>query len=125
MADARRILYVVTFDATEAAISWQVAELARPGMRRDLARLDGVAAGSSVPIVTPRNRTPAVAIAARMKGYVADIRVAEVALPEAACGSRTKSAAELIVIGPASAPRASRPMPVRALKIARDAHQDV
>ena len=126
MATAR-ILYAVTFDATEAAVSWQVAELAKAchapvvllGARRrrrwKLRSGNGEDVGRKL-----------AAIATRLKGYVADIRVTEDPLPEAAMRTAGELGAELIVVS-AGARAMQQPTHVSddGLAIARNAHQDV
>ncbi len=128
MAATRRILYVVALDATEAAVTWQVTELAR-------------AWSAPVVLLARRERRPwkfgpgrraeetarkLSAIAVRMKGYVTDIRVTEDPLPAAAVRVAEEIGAELIAIGAGeranTQPEHANP---DALAIAREAHVDV
>jgi nucleotide-binding universal stress UspA family protein len=128
MPNAHRILYVVTFDSSEAAISDQVTELARaqhaavvllaarPRRRWKI----GMARGAEG---TGRKLS---AIAARMKGYAADIRVVDPPLPESAMRIADEVAAELIVIGAGErADREPTYTSPEALKLAREAREDV
>jgi len=128
MSNPRRILYVVTFDSTEAAISWQVDKLAHAWHAPVI--LLGLHKRSRWKLGKHRHAEEAgrklAAIATQMKGHVADIRVTDDPLPQASLRIAEEIGAGLIVIG--AGERASREPAYAspdALAIARTAPEDV
>jgi nucleotide-binding universal stress UspA family protein len=128
MSASRRILYVVSFDATEAAVTWQVAELARawcaavvllaPRRRRWIWRL-GAESREDV-----GRRLSAVAV--RLKGYVADIRVAEDPLADAVTRVARDVGAKLVLVGAGErALREPTYVGPEALELARHVGEDI
>jgi nucleotide-binding universal stress UspA family protein len=131
VATGGRILYVVGFDDTEAAITWQVAELSK-AWRTPIVLL-GVRRPRWLPFLEQDDRRElkraTVDIAKRLRGlraHVAGIKVAFGDVAEQACRAATQSGAGLIMVGAGPAalddPRA---MSAAALAIARHAQQDV
>ncbi|HZP12695.1 MAG TPA: universal stress protein [Nevskiaceae bacterium] len=128
MPAKRRILYVVGLDATEAAITWQVTELARawsaPVVLLGARQRRRWKIGSDRKSEEIARRLSAIAVS--MKGYVADIRVTEEPLALAAVRIADEIGAELIAVGAGECaidqPASALP---DALKIAREAHVDV
>jgi nucleotide-binding universal stress UspA family protein len=128
MAISRRIVYVVASDATEAAVTWQVTELARAWHAAVV--LLGARSRRRWKLGIDRSAEHAArrlsAIATRMKGYVADIRVTDDPLPAAATRIAGEIGAELIAIGAGErANEHPQHASADALKLAREAHVDV
>jgi nucleotide-binding universal stress UspA family protein len=123
-----RILYVVTFDSTEALITWQVMELARA------AHAEVVLLGLHRRIRWPLSRRPGrdetgrrlSEVAARLKGHAAEIRVEHGPLVPAAMRSARAVDAQLIMIGAGErALREPAYVAPEALELARQARDDV
>lgn len=131
MGIGRRILYVVGFDDTEAAVSWQVAELAK-AWRAPIVLL-GARRAPWLPFLEPEDRRAlkraTVDVARRLRGLhaqVCGIKVAFGDVVEHACRVADTCGAELIMVG--AGPDAMddpRSMSRTALGIARHARQDV
>jgi nucleotide-binding universal stress UspA family protein len=126
-----RILYVVGFDDTEAAISWQVAELAK-GWRMPIVLL-GVRRPRWLSFLEPDDRRglkrATADVARRLRELRAPVAGIKVAIGDPATEARrvaTQAGTSLIMVGAGieamDDPRAMSPC---ALAIARTARQDV
>ena len=128
MTSTRRILYAVAFDAAEPAITWQVAKLARAWYasvvlvgNRKRGCLLGLRSDSREEIGRKLS-----AVAMRLKGYVAEVRVGEGALADASMRVAQDVGAELIIIGAgARAVREPEHVCADAMELARRAPEDV
>lgn len=126
-----RILYVVGFDDTEAAVSWQVAELSKAW--RTPIMLLGVRRRPWLPFLERDERLglkrAMVEVARRLRGLRAHVAGIKVAFGDAAgqaCRIADHSGAGLIMVGAGvEAMDDPRAMSATALTIARRARQDV
>lgn len=126
-----RILYVVGFDDTEPAVSWQVAELSKAWRTPIL--LLGVRRASWLPFLEQDDRRAlkraTIEVARRMRdlrAHVAGVKVAFGDVAEQACRVADQAGAGLIMVGAGvEAMDDPRAMSGTALAIARRAHQDV
>lgn len=128
MSAIGRILYVVTFDSAEAAITWQVLELARASHAEVV--LLGLHRRSRWPLSRRPGRDETgrrlSEVAVRLKGYVADIRVDHGPLVPAVMRSARAVDAQLIMIGAGErALREPAYVAPEALELARQAREDV
>jgi nucleotide-binding universal stress UspA family protein len=126
-----RILYVVGFDDTESAISWQVAALSKAWRAPIL--LLGVRRARWLPFLDQDDRRAlkraTVDVAKRLRGlraHVAGIKVAFGDVAEHACRVADQGGAGLIMVGAGiEAMDDPRSMSAAALAIGRNARQDV
>lgn len=126
-----RILYVVGFDDTEPAVSWQVAELSK-AWRAPIVLL-GVRRAPWLPFLGGDDRRAVkralIDVAERLRGlraHVAGIKVAIGGTAGHACRAADACGAGLIAIGAGiGAMDDPRSMSREALAVARDARQDV